>query len=118
MTRIKGVNWLIGGMWAILILLGIASLARGQEQSVVQPASVVTDLTPAEKIAFKDTTILYLQARVAMLEALIANKLGVIIQQEAESTLQVFRIEFARLQKLHNADKCSLTIDAKWECSK
>lgn len=117
MKQIKGVNWLILGVWVVLLLFATVMIARSEE-SAGRVTSVVTDLTQEERAAFKDLTILYLQSRVAMLEALVANKLGVTVQQEAESALQSFRIEFARLQKLHNADKCSLTIDAKWECSK
>ena len=75
-----------------------------------------TPLTQEEIISIQSAAMLYYQARIQVLEALMGDRLGAAIQKQESNAQKSFSDAMAAMQKKHGAEGCALIGDGKWSC--
>lgn len=95
----------------LLITLALTSISAFSEEKA-KP----TDLTAEEKVTFLKSSVVYLQTNLEVLQALLNNKLGVALQQQAQQSSESHNKLLEAIRAKHNATGCDVSLEGTWIC--
>lgn len=92
-----------------LILFTLTAFSAFSEDIAKQ-----TPLTDAEKVVFLKSSVVYLQSNLEALRALLNDKLGVALQQQAQQASDTHNKLLEKYRKEHNCPDCNISLDGDW----
>lgn len=98
-------------LYKLLIVLGLTQFCAFSGD---KPKS--TDLTSEEKVTFLKSSVVYLQTNLEVLQALLNNKLGIALQQQAQQSTESHNKLLETIRAKHNAAGCDVSLDGNWIC--